>query len=384
MRARLAAPSGVACRLDADDADVAAGAMPRAIASLADRCPPRLAVGDSRGGVAVRRIDAADLAAPCVARLPHAHAGRAVAALISQNSALLSAGDDGWLRFWHFDSSGPTLECAVPVAGASIADVDWSRFCDADALVVSLVGELSLVDRRMGAVFNTVPIAGAHAARFVEERLLLVSSRRDAGVSVFDCRDLSQPVAVVVEPPLQDTALFGWGAALLRADSPPPPAAPEPLFRWRCDGAPARRKTLDVASRRYVDTFAGHSACATVLLHASSRGSLLATTQRGDHALKLWSLEPDTVGTGVASCSAPHAVHCAAFAPDDRHVVGGLADGSLALWRSDPGGGGAVREPLLREGAHSAPVRAVVFCGEHAVASIGADGVRVHFGVTRL
>lgn len=378
VRSRLVHTRCVVHRVPAD------GAMPRVLCAVTTRA---LAVGDSGGCVTLRNVDVSDSAVRllCVARA--AHGDCAVNALDSLGTVLVSGADEPLVRFWHVDRQCDLLpDCHVAVAGAAVIDVHLSRFtADVDAVCVTLSAELALLDRRSASVRDSVRLARfpPQQARFVAEQLVLTASG-SGHINVFDCRKLTEPVAVA-----SASSPWGWGAAW----SAPVEARVEtsvapPLFAWQCDAADdACSKRLDVVSRRYVDVFAGHrrrSAGSRVRVSLSHSASLLASVRSCDRALKLWSLRADSFADGVASCDAPAEVQCAAFAPDDRHIVAGLRDGSLAIWRSHEGGS-ATRESRACA-AHATGVLAVTFCGAHsgvAVASLAADGVKLRFACNR-
>jgi hypothetical protein len=383
VRSRLVQTRCVVHRVPPD------GAMPRVLCAVTTRA---LAIGDAGGHVALRSVDVSDSTVRLLSVVRAAPGDCAVNALDSLRSALVSGADEPLVRFWHVDRQCDLRpDCHVAVAGAAVIDVHLSRFgADADAVCVTLSAELALLDRRSASVRDSVRLARfpPQQARFVAEQLVLTASGT-GHVSVFDCRKLTEPVAVA--PPLQSASSpWGWGAAWSA-----PPVEPRvetsvapPLFAWQCDAADdACSKRLDVVSRRYVDVFAGHrrrSAVSRVRVALSHGASLLASVRSCDRALKLWSLRADSFADGVASCDASAEVQCAAFAPDDRHVVAGLRDGSLAMWRSHEGG--SVTRESRACAAHATGVLAVTFCGAHsgvAVASLAADGVRLRFACNR-
>jgi hypothetical protein len=85
-----------------------------------------------------------------------------------------------------------------------------------------------------------------------------------------------------------------------------------------------------------------------------SHDSQLLVTAADDGSLRAWKVPDGTVLNTLGQASGP-AVKCLTFAPDDRYVVAGTADGTVIAWNPRTG------EEIFRSQVHGASVTSVAF-----------------------
>jgi WD40 repeat protein len=310
------------------------------------------------------------------------HEGFVRALAFPAGLALISAGEDGAVRFW--DLAGRPIHQRQVVSGQSVtslAVLDGGRLiaggCDDGTVRVwdwlpsrlpsvptAVMGDPD--ERTVARASASVPFSrwdshgdqaapawtghrdGVMAVAFAPDGRRVVSAGWDRELRIWSSSGVVE--SIVADP---------HGGASLTSVACSPSGFPVIASGGRDNAV----RLWDLSGRRIGDPITGHQADVMAVAF-SPDGSLIATASR-DLTVRLWSLDGTPHGAPMRGHS--ENIMSVAFSPDGQVIASGSRDGTVRLWQLD---GTPVSEPLSCDGQY---VWAVAFSPDGASLAVGGD-----------